>query len=49
VDNVLKLKHEEPDDPAELKLEVSKLTNSVSSTAPEYLFKIKDAYTFAEA
>ncbi len=39
VDNVWdfsKLKHEERDDPADLKLEVSKLINNVSSTAPDF-------------
>jgi hypothetical protein len=43
-----KSKHEERDDPADLKLEVSKLTNNVSSTAPDYLFEIKEEYTFDE-
>ena len=44
VDNVwdfLKLKHEEQDDPADLKLEVSKLINNVSSTAPDFIIEIK--------
>jgi hypothetical protein len=35
-----KLKHEEQDDPADLKLEVSKLINNMSSTAPHYQFEI---------
>ena len=51
VDNVWdfsKLKHEKRDDPADLKLKVSKLINNVSSTAPEYLYEIKAQYTFAE-
>jgi hypothetical protein len=43
-----KLKHKECDDPAHLELEVSKLINSVSSTAPVYQFQIKDAYTLHE-
>ena len=42
------MKHEEKNNPADLKLEVSKLINNVSSTAPEYHFEIKEAYTFAE-
>ena len=48
VDNVWdfsKLRHEERDDPADLKLEVSKLINNVSSTAPDYLFQIREQYT----
>jgi hypothetical protein len=51
VDNVRdfsKLKHKEKDDPADLKLEVSKLINNVSSTAPYYHFEIKETYSFAE-
>ncbi len=51
VDNVWdfsKLKHEERDDPADLKLEVSKLINNVSSTAPEFRIEIKDEFTFEE-
>ena len=51
VDNVWdfsKLKHEERDDPADLKLEVSKLINNVSSTAPDYLFQIRENYTFEQ-
>ena len=51
VDNVWdfsKLKHEDKDDPADLKLEVSKLINNVASTAPDYLYEIKAQYTFAE-
>ena len=43
-----KLKHEDRDDPADLKLEVLKLINNVSSTAPDYHFEIKEAYSFAE-
>jgi hypothetical protein len=43
-----KLKHEERDDPADLKLEVSKLINNVISTAPDFQFEIRDPYTFAE-
>jgi hypothetical protein len=43
------LKPEEKDDPANLKLEVSKLINDVSSTAPDFHFEIKESYTFAEA
>jgi hypothetical protein len=40
VDNVWdfsNLKHEERDDPADLKLEVSKLISNVSSTAPDFI------------
>jgi hypothetical protein len=51
VDNVWdfsKLKHEECDDPAHLKLEVSKLINNVSSTAPDFIIEIKEAFTFEE-
>jgi hypothetical protein len=51
VDNVWdfsKLKHEDRDDPADLKLEVSKLINNVSSTAPDFIFKIKEQFTFEE-
>ena len=51
VDNVWdfsKLKHEERDDPADLKLEVSKLINNVSSTAPDFRIEIKDEFTFDE-
>ena len=51
VDNVWdlsKLKHEERDDPADLKLEVSKLINNVSSTAPDFVIEIKAAFTFEE-
>ena len=51
VDNVWdlsKLKHEERDDPADLKLEVSKLINNVSSTAPDFVIEIKAAFTFDE-
>ncbi len=51
VDNVWdlsKLKHEERDDPADLKLEVSKLINNVSSTAPDFVIEIKNAFTFDE-
>jgi hypothetical protein len=51
VDNIWdfsKPKHEEKDDPADLKLEVSKLINDVSSTGPYFCFEIKEAYTFAE-
>jgi hypothetical protein len=51
VDNVWnfsKLNHEERDDPAGLKLKVSKLINNISSTAPDYHIEIKEAYTFAE-
>ncbi len=45
----LKLKHEERDNPADHKLEVSKLINNVSFTAlPDCHFKIKEAYSFAE-
>jgi hypothetical protein len=43
VDNVWdfsKLKHEECDDPDNLKLAVSKLINNVSSTALEYQFQV---------
>jgi hypothetical protein len=50
VDNVWdfsKLRHEDHDDPADQKLEVSNLINNVSSTAPDYQFLIKEAYTFA--
>jgi hypothetical protein len=43
-----KLKHEERDDPADLKLEVSKLINNVSMTAPDFRFEIKEPNTFAE-
>jgi hypothetical protein len=46
--NFSKLKHEERDDPANLKLEVSKLTNKVSYTTPYFCFEIKEAYLFAE-
>jgi hypothetical protein len=42
------LKQEERDNPADLKLEVSKLINNVSSTAPDYHFEFKEAYSFAE-
>jgi hypothetical protein len=35
----LKLKHDEQDDPANLKVEISKLINNVISTAPEYQYK----------
>ena len=45
---VSKLKHDERDDPADLKLEVSKLINNVSSTAPDFIFDIKQQYTFEE-
>jgi len=51
VDNVWdfsKLKHEERDDPADLKLEVSKLINNVSSTAPDFEIEIKEEFTFDE-
>ena len=51
VDNVWdfsKLKHEERDDPADLKLEVSKLINNVSSTAPDFAIEIKNAFTLEE-
>jgi hypothetical protein len=51
VDNIWdfsKLKHEERDDPANLKLEVSKLTNNVSSTAPDFVIEIKEEFTFEE-
>jgi hypothetical protein len=51
VDNVWdfsKLKHEERNDPADLKLEVSKLINNVSSTAPDFAIEIKEAFTFEE-
>jgi hypothetical protein len=41
----LKLKHEERDDPADLKLEVSKLINNVSSTAPDFVIEIKEQFT----
>jgi hypothetical protein len=43
-----KLEQKEPDDKVVLKMEVSKLIKNVSSSAHEYLFEIKDAYTFAE-
>jgi hypothetical protein len=44
VDNVWDFsKHEERDDPANLKLEVSKLINNVSSTAPDFRIEIKEA------
>ncbi len=43
-----KLKHEERDDPANLKLEVSKLINNVSSTAPDFVIEIKEEFTFEE-
>jgi hypothetical protein len=43
-----KLKHKEPGDPANLKLEVSKLINNVCSTAPIYNLEIKAAYTYQE-
>jgi hypothetical protein len=43
-----KLKHKERDDPADLKLKVSKLINNDSSTAPDFGLEIKEAYTFAE-
>jgi hypothetical protein len=51
VDNVWdfsKLKHKERDDPADLKLKVSKLINNVSSTAPDFSIDIKDQFTFEE-
>jgi hypothetical protein len=51
VDNVWdlsKLKHEERDDPADLKLEVSKLINNVSSTAPDFEIEIKQNFTLDE-
>ncbi len=51
VDNVWdfsKLKHEERDNPADLKLEVSKLINNVSSTAPDFIIEIKENFTFEE-
>jgi hypothetical protein len=51
VDNVWdfsKLNHEEQDDPADLKLEVSKLINNVSSTVPDFVIEIKDQFTFEE-
>ena len=51
VDNVWdlsKLKHEERDDPADLKLEVSKLINNVSSTAPDFVIEIKQNFTLDE-
>jgi hypothetical protein len=51
VDNVWdfsKLKHEERNDPADLKLEVSKLINNVSSTAPDFVIEIKEQFTFKE-
>ena len=44
VDNVWdfsKLKHKERDNPANLKLEFSKLINNVSSTAPDFIIEIK--------
>jgi hypothetical protein len=50
VDNIwyfLKRRYKEGDYPAYLKLEVSKLINNVSSTAPEYCFEVKE-YTFVE-
>jgi hypothetical protein len=43
-----KLKHEERDDPANLKLEVSKLINKVSSTAPDFIIEIKEQFMFEE-
>ncbi len=46
--NFAKLKHEEWDDLADLKLKVSKLINNVSSRAPDYWLVIREAYTFAE-
>jgi hypothetical protein len=51
VDNVWdfsKLKHEERDDPADLKLEVSKLINNINSTAPDLIIEIKEQFTFQE-
>jgi hypothetical protein len=51
VDNVWdfsKLKHAEHGNPADLKFEVSKLINNVSSTDADLSFELKDAYTFAE-
>jgi hypothetical protein len=42
------LKHEERDDPADLKLEVSKLINNVSFTAPDFVIEIKEQFTFKE-
>jgi hypothetical protein len=51
VDNVwdfLKLKHEERDNPANLKLGASKLINNLSLTSPYFQFENKDAYTFVE-
>jgi hypothetical protein len=42
-----KLKHKEPDDLADLKPEASRQI-CINSTAPDYHFKIKEAYTFAE-
>jgi hypothetical protein len=43
-----KLKHEEREDPADLKLEVSKLINNVSSTTPDFIFQIKEGYSSEE-
>jgi hypothetical protein len=37
---ILQTKLEECDDPTDLKLEVSKLINKVSSTGPDYCFEI---------
>jgi hypothetical protein len=51
VDNVWdfsKLKHDERDDSADLKLKVSKLINNVSSTAPDFIIEIKERFTFEE-
>jgi hypothetical protein len=43
-----KLKHKEWDDPADLKLKVSKLINNISSTAPDFIIEIKEQFTFKE-
>jgi hypothetical protein len=43
-----KHKHEECDDPTDLKLQVSKLINIVSSKAPHFHFKTKEECTYAE-
>ncbi len=42
------MKHEERYDPANLKLEVSKLINNVSSKAPDFIIEIKEQFTFEE-
>ena len=51
VDNVSdfsKLKHEEQDDPANLKLDVSKLVNNISSTAPEEQITFEEVQTITQ-